>query len=115
MKLGFLTACLPALDLAQIAQWAAEQGYQALEVAAWPKLGDRPFTATHLDADGFTAAQADAVRELFATRKLTLSSIAYYDNNLHPDPGERKAINDHVLACIDARSEERRVGKECRS
>jgi sugar phosphate isomerase/epimerase len=102
MKLGFLTACLPAVDLAQIARWAAEQGYQALEVAAWPKLGDRPFTATHLDADGFTAADADAVRELFAEHNLTLSSIAYYDNNLHPDPAERKAINDHVLACIDA-------------
>jgi sugar phosphate isomerase/epimerase len=102
MKLGFLTACLPARDLAQIAQWATKQGYQALEVAAWPKLGDRPFTATHLDVDGFTAADADAVRKLFAERDLTLSSIAYYDNNLHPDPAEREAINNHVLACIDA-------------
>jgi len=102
MKLGFLTACLPALDLAQIAQWATEQGYEALEVAAWPKQGDRPFTATHLDVDDFTAADADGVRKLFARHDLTLSSIAYYDNNLHPEPAEREAINNHVLACIDA-------------
>ncbi len=102
MKLGFLTACLPGLDLAQIAQWATAQGFQALEVAAWPKLGDRPFTATHLDVDGFTAADAEAVGELFAGHGLTLSSLAYYDNNLHPDPAEREAINRHVLACIDA-------------
>ena len=102
MRLGFLTACLPELDLAQIAQWAENQGYQALEVAAWPKLGDRPFTATHLDVDGFTADDADAVRKLFEDHDLTLSSIAYYDNNLHPDPAAREAINTHVLACIDA-------------
>jgi hypothetical protein len=44
MKLGMLTACLPGLSLDQIAAWAAGSGYEALEVAAWPDLGDRPFT-----------------------------------------------------------------------
>jgi sugar phosphate isomerase/epimerase len=102
MQLGFLTACLPKRSLADIASWAAEHGYDALEVAAWPDLGDRPFTATHLKAEGLSQAGADEVRELFATHGLTLSSLAFYDNNLHPDAGERKAVNDHVLACIDA-------------
>lgn len=102
MKLGFLTACLPGRSLAQIAEWAAANGFEALEVAAWPALGDRPFTATHLDPDGFDAARADAVRELFGKHGLTLSSLAYYDNNLHPDPDERTAVHDHVIKCIDA-------------
>ena len=39
---------------------------------------------------------------LFDRHGLTLSSLAYYDNNLHPDPTERKAVNEHVVACIDA-------------
>jgi len=99
MKLGFLTACLPKRPLADIAAWAAGHGYEALEVAAWPALGDRPFTATHLDPDSY---DRDAVLGLFDRHGLTLSSLAYYDNNLHPDPGEREAINDHVLRCIDA-------------
>jgi sugar phosphate isomerase/epimerase len=102
MKLGFLTACLPKRSLADIAAWAAAEGYEALEVAAWPDLGDRPFTATHLDVAGFDAAGADEVRALFAGHSLTLSSLAFYDNNLHPDPAERAAVNAHVLACIDA-------------
>jgi sugar phosphate isomerase/epimerase len=102
MRLGFLTACLPDLELAKIAAWAAEQGYQALEVAAWPKLGDRPFTATHIDAASLTAYDAADVTELFARHDLVLSSLAFYDNNLHPDPDERAVINHHVLACIDA-------------
>lgn len=102
MKLGFLTACLPDEDLAGIAAWAAGQGYQALEVAAWPKAGNRPFTATHLDVDGLSAEGAEAVNELLAQCHLCCSSIAYYDNNLHPDPDQRKAINAHVMTCIDA-------------
>ena len=102
MKLGFLTACLPDRPLADIARWAAEHGYEALEVAAWPALGDRPFTASHIAAESFTDGEAEKVSALFAQHELTLSSLAFYDNNLHPDPRERQAINDHVIACIDA-------------
>lgn len=102
MKLGFLTACLPKRSLADIASWAAEHSFEALEVAAWPALGDRPFTATHLDADRFTARDAERVKALFESHQLTLSSLAFYDNNLHPDPVERAAINGHVLALVDA-------------
>ena len=62
MKLGFLTACLPKRSLEDICAWAAAEGFEALEVAAWPDLGDRPFVATHLDADGFGEKEADEVR-----------------------------------------------------
>jgi sugar phosphate isomerase/epimerase len=99
MLLGFLTACLPKRPLEEIAAWASAHGYQALEVGAWPALGDRPFTATHVDAADL---DADAVLATFERHGLTLSSLAYYDNNLHPDPDERRAVHDHVLACVDA-------------
>jgi sugar phosphate isomerase/epimerase len=102
MKLGFLTACMPGRPLEQIVAWAARAGYDALEVAAWPDLGDRPFTATHLSAAGLTEQAAASVTALFARHDLTLSSLAFYDNNLHPDTETRASINDHVLACIDA-------------
>jgi sugar phosphate isomerase/epimerase len=102
MKLGFLTACLPGRSLTEIADWAASRRFEALEVAAWPDLGDRPFTATHLKVESFTAGDAEKVQQLFADRGLVLSSLAFYDNNLHPDEDERAAINRHVLACIDA-------------
>ncbi|MGH9134950.1 MAG: sugar phosphate isomerase/epimerase family protein, partial [Ilumatobacteraceae bacterium] len=102
MKLGFLTACLPQRSLDQICEWASTHDYQALEVAAWPDLGDRPFTATHVTVDGFGARDAETTRSLFDRHRLECSSIAYYDNNLHPDPTERAAINEHVRRCIDA-------------
>jgi sugar phosphate isomerase/epimerase len=100
VKLGFLTACLPDRPLIDIADWAVAHDYEALEVAAWPDLGDRPFTATHLDVE--KPETFEGVGSLFADRGLELSSIAFYDNNLHPDPDERRAVNEHVLRCIDA-------------
>ena len=102
MKLGFLTACLPNRSLDRLVPWAAAHGFEALEVAAWPDLGDRPFTATHLDAEKIDKAGAEQVQALFQTHGLTLSSLAFYDNNLHPDPAERDAINAHVVKAIDA-------------
>jgi sugar phosphate isomerase/epimerase len=102
MKLGFLTACLPDLSLDTLIDYAVEQGYQALEVAAWPDLGDRPFTATHIAVEQLTEDEALRIRARFDDAGLELSSLAFYDNNLHPDPTERTAVNDHVLACIDA-------------
>ena len=104
MKLGFLTACLPDRSLEDIVTWAAQHDYEALEVAAWPDLGDRPFTATHLKAEGFGPGDAERVSTLFDEHGLTLSSLAFYDNNLHPDTDERKAVNDHVMALVDAAS-----------
>ena len=102
MKLGFLTACLPKRSLADICAWAAAEGFEALEVAAWPDLGDRPFIADPPDADGFGEQEADETEALFDRHGLELSSLAYYDNNLDPDPAERAAHHEHVHRCIDA-------------
>ena len=102
MKLGFLTACLPRRPLDEICAWAQAHDFEALEIAAWPALGDRPFTATHLRVEDFGPEEAEATRQLLEKHGLECSSIAFYDNNLHPDSDERRAVNDHVLRCIDA-------------
>jgi len=102
MQLGFLTACLPQVPLPDIAAWAAENGYQALEVAVWPRVGGRAFEASHIDVAHFGPEQAGDVTELFAKHGLTLSSLAYYENNLHPDTDRREEIAAHVLHAIDA-------------
>jgi sugar phosphate isomerase/epimerase len=104
MKLGFLTACLPQVPLDEIAAWAAGHGYQALEVAAWPSTGSRDFEASHLDVAALDERAAQDVRTLFDKHGLTLSSVAYYENNLHPDETRRAAIAAHVRACVDAAS-----------
>src|SRR6476659_2198349 len=102
VKLGFLTSCMPERSLEDIAAWAGTNGFEALELAAWPSLGDRPFTASHIKADAFDDAEAERVRRALADNGLVLSALAYYDNNLAPDPAEREAYHAHLRACIDA-------------
>ena len=71
-----------------------------------PRSATGPFTATHVAADRFDGG-GGRPRPLGARGRtdLELSALAYYDNNLHPDPAEREAVNDHVRACIDAAAE----------
>jgi sugar phosphate isomerase/epimerase len=102
MKIGFITSCLPGMSLEQVVTWASAHGYEALEVAAWPSLGNRPFTATHLAVESFTGANVEAVQRLLERHGLIISSVAYYDNNLHPDQVERAAVHTHVRRCVDA-------------
>lgn len=102
MQLGFLSACLPNMQLEEIVRWASENEFEALEVASWPALGDRPFTASHIDVETLTQQKIEEIQKLLAESNVHISSLAFYDNNLHSDITERKAINDHLIKCIDA-------------
>jgi sugar phosphate isomerase/epimerase len=105
MKLGLMTAALPSLDLEALAGWAAGEGFQALEIACWPKVtGDRRRYAgvTHIDVDGLDAARAQAIRRMLDGHGLTISSLAYYPNNLDPDEKARLAAHDHLRKVIVA-------------
>ncbi|HWI72318.1 MAG TPA: sugar phosphate isomerase/epimerase [Baekduia sp.] len=93
---------MPERPLEDVAAWAGAHGYEALELAAWPQLGDRPFTASHLAAERFDEREAERVLTILDDNGLTLSALAYYDNNLDPDPAARAANHAHVRACIDA-------------
>src|SRR4051812_42360750 len=93
---------MPERSLEDVAAWAGQNGYEALELAAWPHLGDRPFTASHVKADAFDEAEADRVRGALDEHGLVLSALAYYDNNLVPDPVEREGYHTPLRACIDA-------------
>jgi sugar phosphate isomerase/epimerase len=102
MKLGFLTAAFPDLSLEQVAEWAAAEGFETLEVACWPGGGSerrRYAGVTHIDVD---SVDADAIRGVLDRHGLEISSLAYYPNNLHPDDAHREEVNGHLRKVIDA-------------
>ena len=37
MRLGFLTAPFPETPLTEVADWAAANGFESLEIACWPR------------------------------------------------------------------------------
>jgi sugar phosphate isomerase/epimerase len=100
MKIGFLTACLPEMPLEKLVPWAAGQGFKALELAAWPVESDRDYQAKQIDVANFTKDDAENCKALFAENDMTISAMAYYDNNLHPDIVKRKYFHDHLKKVI---------------
>ena len=105
MRLGLLTAPFPRRSLEQVASWAAGEGFQMLEVACWPAAGSdrRRYAGTsHIDV---RRLDPGGVRNVLDRHGLEISSLAYYPNNLHPDPAERRAANAHLRKVVDAAAE----------
>lgn len=104
MKIGFLTACLPKLNLEDIVKWASKNNFKTLELAAWPVESERDYRAEQINADKFSKHDAEKVKELFLSHNMEISAMAYYDNNLHPDLEKRKFYLKHLRKVIDAAS-----------
>src|SRR4051812_5457674 len=76
-----------------------------LEIACWPRSGGeqrRYAGVSHLDVATLDEGGAREANELLSSRGLGISSLAYYPNNLHPDPAHRQEVNDHLKRVIDA-------------
>jgi len=104
MKLGFFTAALPSNTLEQAAQWGAESGFQAIEIACWPfeKATRRYAGVTHINVSQLDKAQAKDIRKMVDSYGLTISSLGYYPNPLHPDVEHRETVITHLKKVIEA-------------
>ncbi|RUU06727.1 sugar phosphate isomerase/epimerase [Mesorhizobium sp. USDA-HM6] len=103
MKLGLLTAPFPDTPLGEVADWARSAGFEALEIACWPKASgaSRRYAGTsHIDAAGTSAAQAKDIAAELAGKGLTISGLGFYPNPLHPDQAHREAVIDHLKKVI---------------
>jgi len=102
VKLGFLTAAFPTLTLEEVARWARESGFEALEIACWPSSGSeqrRYAGVSHIDVENLDARR---VHDILRSHNLEISSLAYYPNNLDPDTATREAANAHLRRVIEA-------------
>ena len=105
MKLGLLTAAFPTLHLEEVVDWAAANGFGALEVACWPAAegaARRYAGVSHIDVDALDDDGAQRIVDLLAQRGLVISALAYYPNPLDPDPGAARAAVDHLRKVIVA-------------
>jgi len=101
MYLGFLTVCLGKIELPKLVKWASENGFQSLEVAAGPVDSDRDYVGSSLNVARLNSAKAKEIKKVFSDHKMVISSLAYYDNNLHPEPKKREAVHNHLYKVID--------------
>jgi sugar phosphate isomerase/epimerase len=104
MKLGFVSAILPDLDLEEVVRFASETGFECVELMCWPKgKAERRYAGvTHIDAAGFSAADAARVQQLMAGAGVSISGLGYYPNPLAPDRAEAQVYIDHLRQVIRA-------------
>ncbi len=104
MKLGFFTAALPGNTLEQAAKWGAESGFQAIEIACWPleKATRRYAGVTHIDVTTLNKTGAKDIRKMLDGYGLTISSLGYYPNPLHPEADHRETVIAHLKKVIEA-------------
>ncbi len=105
MKLGLLTAAFPDTELLDVADWAGQNGFSALEVACWPPAQGstrRYAGVSHLDVTSLSNAQAQEIVGQLGNRGITISGLGYYPNPLHPDPNHRAEVVRHLHRVIQA-------------
>lgn len=104
MQLGFVSAILPELSLEDVLRFAAETGFDCVEVMCWPvgKAERRYAGVTHLDVSDFDAAAAARVRKLCESTGVAISSLGYYPNPLVADEAESAVYVRHLEKLIRA-------------
>ncbi|MEW5956993.1 MAG: sugar phosphate isomerase/epimerase [Chloroflexota bacterium] len=98
LQLGFVSAILPDLSLAEVVKFAAANGFATVELMCWPRgRAERRYAGvTHIDVVGFTKDEAARVNELAAQAGIGISGLGYYPNPLAPDQGEAQVYIDHL-------------------
>ncbi|HEX2369520.1 MAG TPA: sugar phosphate isomerase/epimerase, partial [Acidimicrobiia bacterium] len=87
MKMGLLTAPFASTPLEEVADWSAAEGFEMLEVCAWPKgegVARRYGGVTHIDVEDLSEARASEIVEDLDKRGVSISGLGYYPNPLHP-------------------------------
>ncbi len=104
MQLGFVSAILPDLSLEEVVQFAAENGFTAVELMCWPKgKAERRYAGvTHVDVANLTAEEAARIQGLCRKAGVAISGLGYYPNPLAPDPAEAGLYVDHIRKVITA-------------
>lgn len=107
MKMGFVSAILDTCTFEEMIDFAAEHGFECVEVACWPKgEAERRYAGvTHINVDEIDDEKAAYIQEYCRNRNVEISSLAFYPNTLDPDLDKRNAHVEHLkkLICISAK------------
>jgi sugar phosphate isomerase/epimerase len=105
MRLGFLTAPFPETPLMDVADWAAANDFDSLEIACWPRTGGtvRRYAGTsHIDVVALGQAEASEIVDQIGAKGLAISGLGFYPNPLHADPAVREPAIAHIKKVIEA-------------
>jgi len=98
MKIGYLTACLSDLTLDEHLALASEEGFESLEVAAWPKDNG----PCHIDCGREDDGYYTEVLDKFKAANVEIASLTYCPNPLSPDQAKATMALEHISKMLTA-------------
>ncbi len=106
MQIGFVSAILADLSLADVMAFAADEGFECVELMCWPRgATDRRYGGvTHVDVNNLGDDEVGRIRDLIRKHGVAISALGYYPNPLHPDAEHRRLVGEHLLKVISAAS-----------
>ncbi len=104
MQLGFVSAILPDFSLEEVFSFAAQNGFDCVELMCWPvgKAERRYAGVTHIDVSNFSTSDAERIKQLAESCNVKISGLGYYPNPLAVDPAEREIYVEHIKKVIAA-------------
>ncbi len=100
LKIVFVTAGLPYLELPDLIKFAKNNKFQGLDLACWPEsmVGGR-YVASHLDLRALIDNPARA-RRMFKNLDLEISALTFNDNLLDQNLKNRTFCHEHLKNII---------------
>jgi sugar phosphate isomerase/epimerase len=104
MQLGFVSAILPELSFRELFEFAAETGYDCVEVMCWPvsKAERRYAGITHLDVTSLSDDAIADVEQVVRSTGVSISGLGYYPNPLSPNATEATLAVEHLGKLLHA-------------
>jgi len=104
LKLGLLTAIFPEMSFEEVILYAKNKGLSAVELACWPnqKENRRYAGTSHLDVNNLSDEKVSYIKEFLDKNGISISSLGYYPNPLHPDLLVRQNTINHLKKLITA-------------
>lgn len=102
MQLGIVSAIYDGFTFEEMVDDAAINGLECVEVACWPqgKAERRYAGVSHIDADNTKSEYISYIKNYCKSKKIAISSLAFYPNTMDPDPDKRAANIAHLKKVI---------------
>lgn len=100
-KFGFFTSCFFDLSLIDKIEIAGREGFEYIEIGAWPPGDETRNFAVH-DID-FTNLDRHVpeINKALAKHNVKISAMGYYENTLDQNLERREKVIAHLYRCID--------------
>jgi len=104
MKLGFISAILDTYSFEEVIDFAAEQGFECVEMACWPcgKAERRYAGVSHINVDELDEQKIAYIQSYCKNKGVEISSLAFYPNHMDGNLDKREASLAYMKKLIIA-------------